>query len=57
MRPLSLAERALARPTVSLGDMLRGERPDITGDSPVTLREYTREITASGFPAITHSDR
>lgn len=52
MRPLSLAERALARPTVSLGDVLRGERPGVAGDSSVTLREYTREITASGFPAI-----
>jgi len=52
MRPLSLAERELARPTLSLGAMLRGERPDVTGESPVTLRDYTREILASGFPAI-----
>ncbi len=54
MRPLSLAERGLARPTLSLGAMLRGERPDVTGQSSLTLGDYTREIVASGFPAVRH---
>ncbi|MEX1184408.1 MAG: DUF4143 domain-containing protein [Gemmatimonadota bacterium] len=52
MRPLSLAERGVAATTVSLRAILRGERPNITGESPVTLRDYTLEIVASGFPAI-----
>ena len=52
MRPLSLAERGLASPTTSLSAMLRGARPDVAGSSSVTLHDYTREIVASGFPAI-----
>lgn len=52
MRPLSLVERGLEVPTVSLAQLLRGDRPAITGETGVTLRQYTNEIVASGFPAI-----
>ena len=52
MRPLSLAERALATPTVSLGDLLTGERPRLVGRSGVTLADYATEIARSGFPGI-----
>jgi len=52
MRPLSLAERGLVSPAASLAAMLRGERPEVTGESPVSLGDYTREIVTSGFPAI-----
>lgn len=52
MRPLSLAERALAQPVVGLGALLSGERPAISGDSDVSLRNYVEEILASGFPGI-----
>jgi hypothetical protein len=52
MRPLSLAERALAEPAVSLGAMLAGERPGIVGNSNTTVRDYVEEILASGFPGI-----
>ena len=52
MRPLSLAERVLAEPTVSLAAMLAGERPAIVGNSGVGLRGYVEEILASGFPGI-----
>lgn len=52
MRPLSLAERGTDEPTVSLARLLGGERPDIDGATAVTLRQYTDEIVASGFPAI-----
>lgn len=52
MRPLSLAERALAEPTVRLGAMLAGDRPPVSGNSNVGLREYVTEILASGFPGI-----
>lgn len=52
MRPLSIAERALVVPTVSLRDLLSGRRPNIDGSSPIGLEGYTGEIVASGFPAI-----
>lgn len=52
MRPLSLAERQLVAPTVSLAAMLTGDRPLVTGTSPLSLVDYAEEIVASGFPAI-----
>lgn len=52
MRPLSLAERGLAEPTVSVGRLLRGSRKEVGGSSDVGLATYVEEIVASGFPAI-----
>jgi predicted AAA+ superfamily ATPase len=52
MRPLSLAERGLVNPAVSLGQLLQGGRPELRGTSPLTLQDYTDEVIASGFPAI-----
>jgi len=52
MRPLSIAERGIAKPTVSLGELLSGGRPKIGGRSPVDLSTYTDEILRSGFPGI-----
>jgi predicted AAA+ superfamily ATPase len=52
MRPLALAERGLCAPTVSLSALLRGGRPAVTGESPVDLSAYAREIVASGFPGL-----
>lgn len=52
MRPLSIAERGLLTPTISLRDLLTGGHPDIKGASPLTVSEYTDEILASGFPGI-----
>ena len=52
MRPLSLAERMLTTPTVSLAALLGGGRPSVSGSSAVDLPQYAEEITASGFPAI-----
>ncbi|MBP8921652.1 MAG: ATP-binding protein [Micropruina sp.] len=52
MRPLSLAERDLTDPTVSLGELLSGSRPKIGGQSPIDLSTYTDEILRSGFPGI-----
>ncbi|MGH3743940.1 MAG: ATP-binding protein, partial [Mycobacteriales bacterium] len=51
MRPLSLAERELVTPTVSLAALLRGGT-GITGDSPISLGDYVAEILSSGYPAI-----
>jgi len=52
MRPMSLAERALTKPSVSLASLLSGHRPPIEGSTTVDLATYTNEIVASGFPAI-----
>ena len=52
MHPLSLAERALAAPTVSLSELLSGTRQPLAGASGVTLTDYSAEIARSGFPAI-----
>jgi predicted AAA+ superfamily ATPase len=52
MRPMSLAERGLVEPTVSLGTLLTGTQPNVAGESPVTLAGYVEEILASGFPGI-----
>lgn len=52
MRPLSLAERSLAAPQVSLAGLLSGERPAIAGSCAVRLDAYVTEILASGFPGL-----
>jgi predicted AAA+ superfamily ATPase len=52
MRPLSLAERGLVTPTVSLTALLTGVRPTIGGHSDITLADYVDEILSSGFPGI-----
>lgn len=52
MHPLSLAERAIAPPTVSLKQLLAGERADLTGETTYGLADYTHEILASGFPGL-----
>lgn len=52
MRPLSLAERGLVSPTVSLADLISGRRPKIAGRSSVDVAAYATEIVASGFPGI-----
>jgi predicted AAA+ superfamily ATPase len=54
MRPLSLAERGIATPTVSLAALLSGERPQIAGTSDVGLEAYVEEIVRSGFPGMRH---
>ena len=54
MRPLSLAERGLAEPTVSMRALLTGARPDVRGATDVSLADYTREIVGSGFPGLRH---
>lgn len=51
MRPLSLAERGVAEPTVSLAELLRGGAT-IAGDSGLRLTDYAEQIVATGFPGI-----
>ncbi|MDQ3408091.1 MAG: DUF4143 domain-containing protein [Chloroflexota bacterium] len=52
MRPLSLAERGVGVPTVSLRELLGGSRPTIAGTTSVGLSDYTDEMLASGFPGL-----
>lgn len=52
MRPLSLAERALIKPSVSLSELLKGGRPILRGSSSLRLEDYAREVVIGGFPAI-----
>lgn len=52
MRPMSLSERRLVAPTVSLGELLTGEHPDVNGVSAIGMADYAEEIVRSGFPGI-----
>ncbi len=52
LRPMSLVERRVAPPSVSLRGLLAGGGPDFHGETAVGLVEYAEEIVASGFPAI-----
>jgi len=52
LRPMTLAERDVAAPTVSLARLLHGERTTIAGRSEISLTDYVDEILRSGFPGI-----
>jgi len=57
LRPMTLAERNIDTPTVSLRQLLqggreKGERVPITGRTDVNLERYVHEILASGFPGL-----
>jgi predicted AAA+ superfamily ATPase len=56
MRPMSLIERGIATPAVSLAELLSGARPAITGHTDVRLRDYVDEILLSGFPGLRFRD-
>jgi hypothetical protein len=51
LRPLALCERGY-EPSVSLAELLTGQRPAITGTTSADLASYTAEIVGSGFPGI-----
>jgi uncharacterized protein len=52
LRPMTLAERDIDAPTVSLRELLQGGRAPITGRTDVNLERYVHEILASGFPGL-----
>ena len=54
MRPLTLPERAVCTPAVSLRQLLTGQRGPIAGSCELTLEHYTDLILASGFPGLQH---
>jgi predicted AAA+ superfamily ATPase len=51
MRPLTMAERGLGAPTVSLRDLHAGDAT-ISGSTPLTITDYVEEILRSGFPGL-----
>jgi hypothetical protein len=52
MRPMTLAERGVGVPTVSLAELLTGRREGLGGSTDVIADEYAHEILASGFPGL-----
>jgi len=52
MRPMTLMERGVGSPSVSLAAMLEGGRPVIGGHTDLGLDDYVDEILASGFPGL-----
>ncbi|MDR1119218.1 MAG: DUF4143 domain-containing protein [Bifidobacteriaceae bacterium] len=52
MRPMSLPERGVERPSVSFGALLAGEETDPGGRTAFTTADYVDEIVSSGFPGI-----
>jgi predicted AAA+ superfamily ATPase len=55
MFPLSLAERGMAVPSVSLGSLLASEEPfsaPVAGQTSISFCDYMNEIIASGLPGL-----
>lgn len=52
MRPLTLAERGVGKPTVSLSQLLGGKSQPVEGQTNVSLADYVSEIARSGFPGF-----
>jgi len=52
MRPMTLSERGVGEPIVSLADLLTGRRPVLAGQCALRLADYAGEILASGFPGL-----
>lgn len=50
LRPMTLVERDVDVPTVSLADLLNGERPAVEGRTDIGLDDYVDEILRSGLP-------
>jgi hypothetical protein len=49
---MTLVERGLDTPTVSLRRLLEGGRAPVDGQTDVDLEDYVAEILASGFPGL-----
>jgi hypothetical protein len=49
---LTLAERGVETPTISLARLLGGGRPRLDGNTAVGVEQYAEEIVGSGFPGL-----
>lgn len=49
---MTLSERGLTEPTVSLCSLLSGRREALRGSTGLRLADYVEEIVASGFPGM-----
>lgn len=49
---MTLAERGVGRPAVSIARLLQGDRPPIEGETDVRLDRYAHEILSSGLPGL-----
>jgi predicted AAA+ superfamily ATPase len=52
MRPMTLFERGLGSPTVSLSQLLAGGRSAIEGATTASLEDYVAAILTGGFPGM-----
>jgi len=52
MRPMSLPERDVETPSVSLRALLEGTVPEVGGSTSLTVTNYAEEVLSSGFPGI-----
>lgn len=57
LRPMTLVERGIDRPTVSMSRLLQGKDADgnlapVLGETDCDLERYVDEILASGFPGL-----
>ena len=52
MRPMTLPERGIEQPTVSVAELLSGDHPEVSGTTRLSTSDYVAEILRSGFPAI-----
>lgn len=52
MRPMTLSERGIGEPTISLAGLLAGGRGALDGSTDVRLADYAEDLVASGFPGL-----
>lgn len=52
LRPMTLSERGLETPSVSLRALLAGARPDVSGTTNIGLADYADQICRSGLPGV-----
>ena len=52
LRPMTLAERGISRPTVSLRRLLGGSRGPVAGSTQTALEDYVHEIVRSALPGL-----
>lgn len=52
MRPMTLSERGIVEPAVSLGELLTGRRGAVAGETSLRLVDYVDAIVASGLPGL-----